>query len=158
MRALGNRMQRFKPRFLPLFLLGVSVGLPAGLLALYLILDFAPDGRALLVTIPVALLVGAGIAAALNAYGAVGLDPGGITAANSWGVRARFDWEEIGDCRPVNLLGLRYLRVRANGSRWALWVPSFLVERARFGELLGEYAPASSPLRREFERIGDVRP
>jgi hypothetical protein len=49
-------------------------------------------------------------------------------------------WPEIDSVRPINLLGLRYLRVGSSQSGHTVWVPLFLADMPRFRATVHEFA------------------
>ena len=55
-------------------------------------------------------------------------------------------WSEINSVRPVNLMGLRYLRVYTNGSKSPIWVPLYLSDREGFYWRVCEFAGPQHPL------------
>jgi hypothetical protein len=64
----------------------------------------------------------------------------GIKAYDFW-VRYYFvEWSSITAVRRFNLLGLKYLLVSSTQSPKTLWVPLFLAELHRFGQLVSKYA------------------
>jgi hypothetical protein len=58
-------------------------------------------------------------------------------------------WDDIVAVRPMNFLfGLSFLRIfRADGRR-PLWLPQFLVDGARFADLVRQFAGPTHPLTR----------
>ena len=49
-------------------------------------------------------------------------------------------WPEIDSVRPINLLGLRYLRVGSSQSGHTVWVPLFVADMPRFRATVHEFA------------------
>jgi hypothetical protein len=62
-------------------------------------------------------------------------------------------WTEIHAARPANMMGLRYLRVYINGSKYPIWVPLYLSDREGFYwrvcELAGPQHPVAVALEAE---------
>ena len=46
-----------------------------------------------------------------------------IKGFNSLGLPTVFLWKEVTEMKPINLLGLKYLRIYSQGRYWALWFP-----------------------------------
>jgi hypothetical protein len=73
-------------------------------------------------------------------YCLVYISPRGIKSHDGW-LRYHFaEWSSITAVRRFNLLGLEYLLVSSTQSSEALWVPLFLPDLARFGQLVSKYA------------------
>jgi hypothetical protein len=49
-------------------------------------------------------------------------------------------WPEIDSVRPVNLLGLQYLRVGSSQTGHVVWVPVFLADMSRFRDVVRQFA------------------
>jgi hypothetical protein len=84
----------------------------------------------------------------------------GLRGYTGWGTYRTFRWPEINRVRPINLLGLRFLRVLSVQGGPALWVPLFLADmpgfRAAVRESTGEVHPLSRALDEATEPIDDV--
>ena len=46
-----------------------------------------------------------------------------IRGYNFWGFPSKSSWSEVTEMKPINLLGLKYLRIYSKGHYWALWFP-----------------------------------
>ncbi len=55
-------------------------------------------------------------------------------------------WSSIYDAKPTTVLGLKYLRVYSQNSRFALWVPLQLTGYNKFLKHLHSVAPEDNPL------------
>ena len=73
----------------------------------------------------------------------------GIRGYNFWGRYRDVDWSSMVSARPINTLGLRYVRVACEEG-FVLWIPLFLVDQRRFVELVCELAGGDHPLTRFF--------
>jgi hypothetical protein len=58
--------------------------------------------------------------------------PVGLRGYTFWGNYRTLPWDEIDSVRPINLLGLRFLRVRGVGGGLPVWLPLFLADMPRF--------------------------
>jgi hypothetical protein len=74
------------------------------------------------------------------------VSPDHLGAYNPWGVYREARWSEIEKVRPVNILGLRYLRATTSGSKRILSIPLFLGNREEFYWRICEYAGPEHPL------------
>src|SRR5262245_16585926 len=63
---------------------------------------------------------------AVDSYLVVDLSADGIRCPRMFGYPQFAPWPTIEQIRPINVLGLRYLRVRSSATRRPLWVPLFL--------------------------------
>ena len=70
------------------------------------------------------------------AYFKVYVMPDGLRACNFWGSYRTVAWLDVLAARPVNIAGLRFLRVGTARARTPLWVPLFLSDFERFVELV----------------------
>jgi hypothetical protein len=73
-------------------------------------------------------------------YYIVYISPKGIKAYDFLGRYYFVEWSSITAVRRFNLLGLKYLLVSSTQSPKRLWVPLFLAELHRFGQLVSKYA------------------
>jgi hypothetical protein len=74
-------------------------------------------------------------------YFMVYISPRGIKAYDLWGRYYFVEWSSITAVRRFTYrLGLKYLLVSSTQSPKTLWVPLFLAERHRFGQLVSKYA------------------
>jgi len=69
-----------------------------------------------------------------------------LGAYTPWGIYHEARWSEIDLVRPVNMLGLRYLRATTSGVKRTLSVPLFLSNREEFYWRVCEYAGPEHPL------------
>jgi hypothetical protein len=72
--------------------------------------------------------------------------PDSLRGFNFWGLYREVAWVEMLAARPVNFLGLRYLRVPATGLSAPLWIPLFLNDPERFCLRVRQYAGPEHPL------------
>jgi hypothetical protein len=74
------------------------------------------------------------------------VSPERLVAFRTGGGYRQVRWTDITSVRPVNFLGLRYLRVSTNESKHTLWVPLYLSNREEFYWRVCEYAGPQHPL------------
>ena len=72
----------------------------------------------------------------------------GVRGFDFWGIYHETTWEEIAAVRPINFLGLRFLRAFRAGKRRPLWLPLFLADMRGFTELVRRHAGPAHPLAR----------
>ena len=68
------------------------------------------------------------------AYFQVYVSPDGLRCFDFWGKYRFVRWDEITRQAPINVLGLKYLRVFGSSLRRPLWVPLFLQQDEMFWE------------------------
>jgi hypothetical protein len=73
-----------------------------------------------------------------------------LTGTNVLCLWSTIQWDSIRRVRPINMAGLRYLRVKSDATRWELWVPLFPADPHGFTELVAEYAGEDNLLTREL--------
>jgi hypothetical protein len=79
--------------------------------------------------------------------------PKGLRCPNFWGLHRTAAWADLRSARPINFLGLRFLRAHTADAVTPLWVPLFLTEPERFAALVRYYAGVTNPLSRALEDI-----
>ena len=67
-------------------------------------------------------------------------------------------WTQVEAVTPSNILGLRYLKARRKGRRWAWWFPLYLADEDGFRRAVIERAPAGNPFRTLFEMEAGLNP
>jgi hypothetical protein len=72
--------------------------------------------------------------------------PAGLRAADFWGRFREVPWTEVVAVRPINMLGLKYLRAYRAGGGSPLWLPLFLGDLGGFGLVVRRYAGPQHPL------------
>jgi hypothetical protein len=114
---LQGEFTSFRARFLP-FAVILAVIAVVGALAGY----FGGSGENpnansvfLLLGLPCLAALGAGIGILTVLYYRVQVAPWGVRGFDVWGSYHNVTWGEMVEARPLNLLGLRYLRVRRAG-------------------------------------------
>src|SRR5207248_309599 len=136
--ALQGEFTSFRVRFLPFAVIIAVWAVAGGVAAYFGGYEANPNAN------PVFLLLALPGMAALGAIGGVvtallyrvHVAPWGLRSFDAWGKYHDVTWDEMTEARPINLLGLRYLRVRrAGGGSW-LWLPLFLAEQQRFTDLV----------------------
>lgn len=91
------------------------------------------------------------IGVALLLWGAVLLFPvyvskEGLRSYTLWGDYRTIPWDRIDTIRPINFLGLRYLRAGTHGAGAPVWVPLWLSDKRGFGEEITRLAGPEHPL------------
>ena len=76
----------------------------------------------------------------------VRVSPEGIRSLDTIGRLRTIPWSRLHSVKPTNILGIKYLRVYSQTSRFALWVPLQLSEYDRFVQHVRSVAPASCPI------------
>jgi hypothetical protein len=100
----------------------------------------------------VALGVGGGEVAALLcllafiAYFQVRVSPEGLGGFDAWGRYREVTWDHLCGARPVNLLGLKFLRAYGPGGKAVVSLPLFLSGLERFCGLVRRHAGPEHPL------------
>jgi hypothetical protein len=141
-------VESFRCSFWLVFFVMVVLGLVLGLLMILAMSGFRLDPVGLVVGLTAGELVGLLITALLVFYFKVYAGPEGLRAYNFWGLYRTVAWEDIRSARPVNFLGLRYLRAHTANASSPLWLPLFLTEQDRFDALVRAHAGPSHPLTR----------
>lgn len=129
--------------------IGTAIGVPLAI-GIVALLGLTPPIAILL------LAVAAGVAGAeavgllgvflLSRFFQIYVSRDRLGAYNSLGVYREARWSDIDKVRPLNVVGLRYLRVTDNESRIPLWVPLYLNDREGFYRRVCEYAGPEHPL------------
>jgi hypothetical protein len=135
----------FRMAFLPLVITILAWGVVGGALLGGAVLWAAglPAREALLT---LAAGIGAGEVAgvvlglAYIAYFRVHIGRWGVRAFDAYGLYHETTWEDITAVRPLNFLGLRFLRAFRAGGRRPLWLPMFLSDMRGFTALVREHA------------------
>src|SRR5262245_2866843 len=100
--------------------------------------------------------LGVGLALALVvAYYRVYVTVDGISGYDVFGLHHFAAWPSIEEVRPINLLGLRYLRVWSSATPRPLWVPLFLADMPGFCVAIVDCAGPDHPL---AQALGSYRP
>jgi hypothetical protein len=128
-------------------LIGIGVGVSALLLRDGLAVNWSVTGVRLAWATPVVV----GIVLLLAALYRVYVLDDGVRGYTAWGTYRTLRWPEIERVRPVNLLGLRYLRVWSDRGGPTVWVPLFLADLPGFRTAVRESAGEGHPLSRALE-------
>jgi hypothetical protein len=145
---------RFSYWWLNVYCLGIGVGIAVPLVLILTSAD-ALMGKKVPGTILWPAIAGAVAGAELVGAFAVGLmwwfrpvyiSRESLTAFRAGGGYRQALWSEISAVRPVNMLGLRYLRVYTFGSKYPIWVPLYLSDRERFYWRVCDFAGPQHPL------------
>ena len=76
----------------------------------------------------------------------------GIRSFNIWGAYRLVLWSDIREIRPVNLLGLKYLRIYSAAIDWPVWLPLYLSDIGGFVTQARQHAGADHPIVATIER------
>jgi hypothetical protein len=118
----------------------------AGVLAVFgLVLGIPMHVPQILVTAACAIVTG-GLLVAPIAYYGVYVTREGIKGFDFFCVYHLARWESVQEARPINLLGLRCLRVFSTDASRPLWVPLFLSGMSGFRETVSRHAEPNNPL------------
>src|SRR5262245_36534973 len=81
------------------------------------------------------------------------VSPEGIRCYDFWGRYHTVTWPDVVDVRPINMLGLKYLRVYAEDVSTPVWVPTFLTDQRGFDDLVRQYAGPGHLFTRAIDRF-----
>ena len=76
---------------------------------------------------------------------------GGVRSFDFWGRYHRVAWADIQTVEPVDMAGLRYLKLTTARAPRPVWIPLFLDEQDAFNRLVAERAGPQHPLTRALE-------
>jgi len=76
----------------------------------------------------------------------------GVKSFNFWGKSRFVEWENISKVKPVNFLGLKYLRVFTGNSGLALWVPLFIKNIESFAKQASTLPPEGNVFREYYTK------
>jgi hypothetical protein len=148
--SMTQQRLAFRSAILPLYvvtLLGTIVGFVGGFLfrhGLAVEVDWEAVGeRFLWAAVGVFVFVVAA-AALFRVY----VSAEGLRCYTFFGNYHTLSWPEIDSVRPINLLGLRYLRVGSSQSGYTVWVPLYLADMPRFRAAVREFAGEGHTLAR----------
>ncbi len=96
--------------------------------------------------------VGSGLVMLANALSTVELRDDGLRCYDGFGLYALARWEAITEVRPVNFLGLRYLRVYSTDTTRPRWLPLFLSDMQSFVYTVVTLAGPEHPLVKALPR------
>jgi hypothetical protein len=145
-------VESFRMAFGTLVIFMVVAGvllLAAALGLVFLVLPPAAGVPVLLIAV-----LGVGMAEVLFFLGAgllillfkIDVGPEGLRCPNAWGGYGFAAWDDVRSVRPINILGLRYLRVFTTTTVLPLWVPLFLADPDGFRAALLRCAGPTHPL------------
>jgi hypothetical protein len=145
---MGEPVAIFRTAFFPVWRVTTTLSSAgaAGLLALFgFVSDIPVHVPQILLTAACAILTGVLLAAAI-AYYRVYVTPEGINCYDFFCFYHFARWDSIEEARPINLLGLKYLRVFSTDTSRPLWVPLFLSDMSGFRETIARHAEPNNPL------------
>jgi hypothetical protein len=126
--------------------------LPLGLLLI--LLRRPPRDRRDWVIIPVelagALVFGLAYTLLWTRLLKIHVSPEGIRCYNFWSVYRSIPWSDMARARPINLLGVRYLRVWTASPRSPIWIPLFLADMEGFKNAVLRFAGPANVVARHL--------
>jgi hypothetical protein len=138
--------------FFPMLAGALAIGVP-GIVLISLVKDgLRVNLVALALGIAAGTVTGILLTAAAVAYFKIYVSPHGLRCFDFWGVYHEVAWSEIVAAKPINLVGLRFLRILNTKSRMAIWLPMFLVNYHGFREFVCNHVDESNPLVQELEK------
>jgi hypothetical protein len=60
--------------------------------------------------------------------------PEGLSSYNAFGCYNTVRWKEIAKVEPINILGLRYIRIKSTSKKSPIWIPTWLNDNDLFLE------------------------
>jgi hypothetical protein len=148
----GKEWLSFRYSFLPVLGWALAIGVPGIVLIALATKGFHVNLLALGLGIVGGTVTGVLLTAAAVAYFKVYVSLHGLRCFDFWGVYHEVAWSEIVAAKPINLLGLRFLRVLNTKSRMAIWLPMFLANYHGFREFVCNHVDESNPLVQELEK------
>jgi hypothetical protein len=137
---MAEQRLAFRSAILPLYLITLLITIVVGVGSILFRHGLAVDGAAVGVRfLWAAVGVFVFIVAAVVLF-RVYVSAEGLRCYSFWGNYHNLGWPEIDSVRPINLLGLRYLRVGSSQSGHTVWVPLFLADMPRFRAAVREFA------------------
>lgn len=106
-------------------------------------------GQCVLSVWAIGILTAVGSLACLRLYDVEASDSQ-LEGITFWGLRLALRWEEIERVRPINLGGLRFLRLYSQRAA-PIWLPLFLIRARAFITFVRARTAEGHPLRAYFE-------
>lgn len=75
----------------------------------------------------------------------------GLLGQDCWGRRCWIPWTDVSRVVPVNIVGLRYLRIYGTSGTRVMWMPRFLGRRMECDNVILGLVPLDHPLRQRIE-------
>jgi hypothetical protein len=138
----------FRSAFFPVWRATTTLAsaVAAGELALLgFVFGFPVHVPQIVVTAACAIVTGGLLAAPIAHYG-VYVTGEGIKCFDFFCAYHLARWGSVQEVRPINLFGLRYLRVFSTDASRPLWVPLFLSDMSGFRETVSRHAEPDNPL------------
>jgi hypothetical protein len=156
---MAEKYTAFRAAFWILFLY-VNLWSGAGVLAITFIpaaLSSPPGNWTVLLT---AQAMGLAIGSVLTTVGVVPLmlyfrtyaGPDTLKCTDVFARYVTVRWDSIHRVRPINMGGLRYLRLKSDEAKREIWLPLYLADPRGFTEFVAEYAGEDHPLTCELRR------
>lgn len=143
-----NRQKAFRSSFFFTTLILVVYCSVPYLITEYLEWNLRGNLVSMLTELGVLALIATAMSAIVVAATPVYVNKESICGYTMWGPYKEIEWSSIHNVRPINLLGLRYLRVFTANETFAIWIPLFLAAQDRFNACVIEYTDSENPIRR----------
>jgi hypothetical protein len=143
---MQERVESFRLAFVPTCLMILGMGLLASLIwvAVFLCLNVKSNG--LWIGLGGVAVLAPVVTFLLVLFFPVSVAAWGLRAFDAWGWYHNVQWSEITAVRPLNLCGLRYLRLDSGKDRRPIWLPIFLSDLGRFRSVVLQHAGTTNPL------------
>jgi hypothetical protein len=148
----SEERRTFRFAFLPVLACGLAIGIPG-----IVVIAMAQEGLrvnllALAIGIAGGTVVGIVLTGAVVAYFKVYVSTHRLRCFDFWGLYHDVSWAEIVGVKPINFLGLRYLRLSISKHRMRVWLPLFLNDFGDFRDFVRDHVDESNALVQELER------
>lgn len=146
--AIDEPVLRFRSGFWPVWrvtMIWSSVTAAICVIVIGIALKLPITGIELVAAAAMAIVCGILVAAAVIAF-PVYIRPDGLRCYDFFGNYRLAPWETIERAEPINLLGLRYLRVQAPPLARPLWLPLFLADMDGFVDAVYRLVGKDHPL------------
>jgi hypothetical protein len=142
-----NRQETsFRHSFVRPLLCSLVAGLPLAVIAIGLSFGFPLDLVGLAMGLAGGALAGGLVTLLWTKTMKVHVTPDGLRCYDVWSVYRFVPWNTMESIRPINFIGLPYLRVSARQLSRPIWVPLFLADRPAFVTSVSHYAGSENIL------------
>ncbi len=148
MRHREKAMATFRSAFFPIWRVTTewSSGIAVIILCVMGVMGGAIPLLLHLLVLALSATLGSVLVMLANAYYSVDLTDEGLLCYDAYGLYRLAQWNAITGVRPVNFLGLRYLRVYSTDTTRPRWLPLFLSDMPRFADTAFTLAGPENPL------------
>jgi hypothetical protein len=154
---MQERLESFRFAFLPTCLLVVGLGVFVSLVWVLIFYFMNVRTNGLWIGLGVVAVAAPVLTLLAVLFFPVSVGTWGLRGFDAWGRYHNVQWSEMTAVRPLNLLGLKYLRVIPDKGRRAIWVPLFLADMGRFRGLIAQHAGAANPLAAALKQPAGAR-